>query len=128
MTGIVYQKWICRDDLVNNRKVLYVFGDNCERKGTGGQAREMRGEPNAVGVRTKKHPSMLEKAFFTDDEYDANVAMIREDMLRADEWRITGGIVVYPADGIGSGLSRMPQRCPETYRFLESLGLGGIHR
>jgi redox-sensitive bicupin YhaK (pirin superfamily) len=29
---------------------LFVFGDNLRRTGFGGQAAEMRGEPNAVGI------------------------------------------------------------------------------
>ena len=43
------QTWITRDDLRANRDLIYVFGDNVERAGRRGLAREMRGEPNAHG-------------------------------------------------------------------------------
>jgi hypothetical protein len=50
---IIYQKFIRRQDLRNNRDKFYVFGDNMQRIGYGGQARDMRGEPNAIGAVTK---------------------------------------------------------------------------
>ena len=53
---IIYQKFIYRSDLKANPSVLYLFGDNLQRVGLGGQAKEMRGEPNAVGIATKKAP------------------------------------------------------------------------
>lgn len=37
-----------------NRDKLFLFGDNLERRGFGGQAAAMRAEPNAVGIPTKK--------------------------------------------------------------------------
>ena len=37
---------------------IFVFGDNLLQRGTKGQA-AIRGEPNAVGVPTKRAPSML---------------------------------------------------------------------
>ncbi len=33
---------------------LFVFGDNMMRRGFGGQAAEARGEPNAIGIATKR--------------------------------------------------------------------------
>ena len=47
-----------------NRDKLFLFGDNLERRGFGGQAAAMRGEPNAVGIPTKKKPSYAGDAFF----------------------------------------------------------------
>jgi hypothetical protein len=47
---------IYRRDLRANPESLYLFGDNTKRVGIGGQAREMRGEPNAVGIATKNAP------------------------------------------------------------------------
>jgi hypothetical protein len=43
-----------------------VFGDNGRRIGFGGQAKEMRGEPNAIGVATNWEPSNRPNAFFSD--------------------------------------------------------------
>lgn len=50
---VLHQKFIFREDLQANPDVYYLFGDNVERRGLGGQAKEMRGEPNAIGVATK---------------------------------------------------------------------------
>ena len=47
---------------------VFVFGDNMERCGFGGQAAAMRGEPNAVGVPTKWAPGSAPADFFCDDD------------------------------------------------------------
>ena len=49
----------------------------------GGQAKHMRGHPQAVGIRTKLAPSMHPSAMWTDDTYDDNVRMIDEDIQQA---------------------------------------------
>tara|TARA_Y100000034_G_scaffold87336_1_gene104761 strand:- start:4060 stop:4287 length:228 start_codon:yes stop_codon:yes gene_type:complete len=68
---IIYQDKIFRGDLIANPNRTYLFGDNFIRKGYGGQAKEMRGEPNAYGIVTKRFPSMDKKAFLTDKhDYD----------------------------------------------------------
>ena len=63
---VVKQKWITRDDLKRNPEHLFAFGDNMARRGLGGQAKEMRGEPNAVGVPTKWEPTMYPSGFFSE--------------------------------------------------------------
>ena len=65
---LVHQKLILNADLRANPDVLYLFGDNVLRVGFGGQAKEIRGEPNAVGVRTKHRPNMHPDAFFRAEE------------------------------------------------------------
>lgn len=116
---VVYQHRVFRRDLQSNRDVLYLFGDNERRSGLGGQAREMRGEPNAVGVRTKRAPDTNPDSYWTDDEYEANCSMIDDDMRRPLEHLVDGGVVVVPADGLGTGLSRMEELCPRTFEYLE---------
>jgi len=116
---VLLQKFIFRIDLKSNPNVLYLFGDNCERLGFGGQAKEMRGEPNAVGVRTKRKPSNQEGEFFYDHDYDEVVAMIEEDLQMA-WWHIhLGGIVIIPYDGLGTGLSRLPEKAPKIDAYLK---------
>lgn len=116
---IIFQKWIYREDLVNNRDVLYLFGDNLERKGFGGQAKEMRGEPNAVGIATKKKPSLFEDSFFSDDDMDLFLTHYEEDMERVFDHIAEGGIVIVPSDGLGTGLSELPQRAPSIDKFIK---------
>jgi hypothetical protein len=115
---IYYQKMIYRQDLRNNPDKLYLFGDNCLRTGLGGQAKEMRGEPNAVGVRTKKKPSMSEDSFFTDDDLELFKMMMVLDLDRPFRHIQNGGSVVIPTDGLGTGLSQLPERAPKLNLFL----------
>lgn len=118
---IIYQKWIHRVDLQANTNLLYVFGDNTDRVGMGGQAKEMRGELNAVGVATKWHPTMDESAFFSDARIDEQKAIILNDVKPVVEWLKQGKLVVWPLDGIGSGLSEVPTRAPETWAWMEAV-------
>ena len=68
---IVYRtdKVITRDKIKENPDVLYLFGDNLLRKGLGGQAKEMRGEPNTLGIVSKKYPSNDISSFYTDEDF-----------------------------------------------------------
>jgi hypothetical protein len=118
----VYEKSeriITRTEVRNNPKTLYLFGDNDERKGLGGQAKEMRGEPNTVGVSTKKYPSNNESSFRRDDELENNKKIITEDINRViAEWN-TGKYNKVVVPQIGIGLANLPTRAPQTYAFLQ---------
>jgi len=94
---------------------LFVYGDNDNQLGLGGQAAAMRGEPNTVGVRTKAAPNMGANAFWSDATYDANVAKIDEDFARIDAHK--GGIVL-PSDGLGTGRAQLDKRAPRTFAYL----------
>lgn len=115
---IRYQKFIRRQDLRNNRDTFYVFGDNMQRIGYGGQAREMRGEPNAIGVVTKWAPSNDNVAFF-DDMPDC-FAQVGFDLERVDRILSQGKTVVVPEDGIGTGLAQLPRRAPKLDAFIKA--------
>jgi hypothetical protein len=51
------------DDARRNRDCLFVFGDNDARQGFAGQA-VIRGEPNAIGLTTKRIPSHVAHAYY----------------------------------------------------------------
>ena len=51
---VIFMSSITREFVRNHPDFIFVFGDNLAKKGLGGQAREMRGEPNAVGIATKR--------------------------------------------------------------------------
>jgi hypothetical protein len=110
---------IYRDELQANLDTLYVFGDNYERRGLGGQAKEMRGEPNAVGVRTKMRASHDADAYMTDETLLQNISDIWEDFSLVIEHLENGGYVVYPLDGIGTGLANLHENAPKTLRFIQ---------
>ena len=116
---VVRQKRIVRAELQANPHVLYMFGDNDQRDGYGGQAAEMRDEENAAGVRTKWAPSNEASAFFSDHEFDRITVLIDADLESAREKLAEGGVVVIPLDGLGTGLSRLPQKAPRIAAFLE---------
>lgn len=116
---VIYQKFIYREDLESNPDSMYLFGDNDKRTGYGGQAREMRGEQNAIGIRTKWIGSNSKASFFSDKDFDFIAVMIEEDLEPAIAHLRAGGILVIPLDGLGSGLSRLPEKAPRVNEFLE---------
>lgn len=118
---LIRQKMIYRADLKANPRVLYLFGDNLARKGLGGQAKEMRGEPNALGIATKHGPYRTPHSYFDDKDYDYLHGLINTDMVIPRQHIRMGGVVVIPLDGLGTGLSEMPTRCPLLHDYLLSL-------
>jgi hypothetical protein len=94
-----------------------VFGDNMVERGMGGQAKEMRGEPNAVGIPTKKFPHMRAGAFFTDADFDAWFAKANPKFQRLKN---SNQPIVWPEDGIGTGLAQLQQRAPRIWAQLEA--------
>ncbi len=113
-----FQSMIKRADLRENPDVIYLFGDNDQRSGYGGQAEEMRGEPNARGVRTKKAPSRRPDAFFSDAEFEENRLQIDNDLFGLWDHLAAGGDVVCPMNGLGTGLSDLAATAPRTNNFL----------
>jgi len=79
----------------------------------------MRGEPNAVGIRTKKAPGTDADVYWSDKTFDQNCAKIEEDLGRAKAHLRRGGILVLPIDGIGTGYAQMERRCPRTFNVLQ---------
>ena len=82
-------KWITRAFVRDHRDCIFLFGDNLARRGFGGQAAAMRGEPNVIGIPTKNLPGNSENAFFTDAEFEQNKAAIDQafERLRSYVWR-----------------------------------------
>ena len=118
---IVYQKMIHREDCKRNPNILYLFGDNEKRSGMGGQAAEMRGEPNAIGIRTKRAPGREETDYWSDKNFDRNCGMIEEDLSRVKAHLRRGGTVIIPSDGIGTNRADMEKRCPKTFNVLRQM-------
>ncbi len=92
---------------------LFIFGDNTERFGKGGQA-IIRDEPNAHGIATKLTPSQ----FMKDEDVLSNIFTILKDLQLVTSYLRAGKTVYWPRDGIGTGLSAMPSQCPLTFEFL----------
>jgi len=102
------------DSVRSNPECVFIFGDNLLGIGGGGQA-IIRNEPNSYGIPTKKSPSMSSNSFFMDSEYDQNVDIINKAIEN-----IPSGYdcIVFPEDGLGTGLAELPTRAPKTFSYL----------
>jgi len=103
-------------DLKDNPDKVYIFGDNVQRIGKGGQA-IIRDESNAFGIVTKLEPNNSDSAFMSDDALNDNMEMIDRDITELKdiaEFRT----LVFPKDGIGTGLAQLKQKAPKTYEYL----------
>jgi hypothetical protein len=105
-----------------DRDTIFVFGDNMKRAGYGGQAGQMRGEPNTIGVPTKWTPERSQSAFFTDeDRSNPEVHRAISDAFRLMRDCLSAGQnVVIPADGLGTGLAELPTRAPKLHAMIEA--------
>ena len=121
MKQVILQKFISRQNLKDNPDTLYIFGDNDSRVGSGGQAREMRGEPNAVGIRTKKAPKTNAIVYYNDNELFENIIKISEDFIKVYEHLLDGKIVIIPSDGIGTGLAKLEENAPNTLKYIDNI-------
>lgn len=120
---VMRQFRIHRQDIQANKRVLYIFGDNLERVGFGGQAREMRGEPNSFGIATKRKAAHgTDDCYFHDNQFDIELILQEEfnRLYKAVEENDYQAIVV-PFDGIGTGLSRLPEFAPKLLRKINYL-------
>lgn len=113
---IEFRKWITREMLQAERDKVFVFGDNITRTGFGGQARQMRGEPNAIGVPTKRRPSNDPDAFMTGSFED--ILFVVSGLRLVANAAATGKTVVWPEDGIGTGLADLSNRAPHLQRLI----------
>ena len=108
----------------DNPNDMFVFGDNLQRNGLGGQAGEARYESNSIGVATKKYPGMRDEDFFCDGDAGEWQRQTRQDLEYITNMMKYTNIVI-PLDGIGTGLSELPQRSPlinsNIERFFDGL-------
>jgi hypothetical protein len=111
----VEHRWYAPELCEQNIDKLYVFGDNAARYGMGGQAC-IRKEMNAIGIATKINPGV----YMSDSEYFKNIEIINNDIFNIRENYLNDmyNTIVFPAQGIGTGLSNMQQVCPRTFLYL----------
>ena len=97
---------------------LFIFGDNLFGWGKGGQA-IIRDEPNAYGIPTKKRPDYNPESFMTDEELEENKQHIMKaiDRMPISQYEA----IVFPEDGLGTGLARLPELAPKTFEFLVNI-------
>ena len=126
----VQELYSIADCLANPHK-LYIFGDNLIGVGKGGQA-IIRDCPNTFGVPTKRLPTDSENAFFSDKEIE--LVEINHCLSTLHHYyytcifygtlfipRDTLPILVFPKNGLGTGLSQMPTKSPKLYKLMNDL-------
>jgi hypothetical protein len=106
---------ILREHLRKQPKAIFVFGDNMRRVGLGGQAKEMRGEPNALGVATLYAPGQP----YRNGDLFALEAVLK-DLLCVAENLANNRTVIVPVSGIGTGYARLPQAYPALHQMIRS--------
>lgn len=117
---VVQMKWITRSFVRAHRDHIFLFGDNLARRGFGGQAAQMRAEPNAIGIPSKKLPSNADEAFFTDAEFEQNKAAIDHAFDRLSQMSsVVEQVIVMPTDGLGTGRAQLESRAPLTFAYLQ---------
>jgi hypothetical protein len=100
-----------------NPNIYFVFGDNFEKKGHGGQA-IIRDYKNTIGVPTKKYPSNHNSSFMTDDEFEKNKKEIDKAFFKIRDAIKNDYFIALPRDGLGTGLAKLEEKAPETNQYL----------
>ena len=114
-----------------NPQILFVFGDNLARKGGApnkqgwsnphaGQAAACRGEPNCVGIPTKRFPAMTSEAFFANEDLPEVKPIIQTEFRRLAAHLKAGGIVAIPAAGVGTDRAQLAERAPNIRHFIDA--------
>jgi len=101
----------------SNPQKIWIFGDNDQRIGNGGQA-IIRNLSNTIGIRTKKAPSNSQSSFYSDDEYEINCQKIFEDLILIKSKLIEGYDIVFSKNGYGTGLALLKEKAPRTFLYL----------
>ncbi len=102
-------------------KRIFVFGDNIARTGYGGQAAEMRGEANTIGIPTKWTSTREDAAYFKDSDWDyPGVRIAIESAFVALRMYLDAGYdVVIPVEGLGTGRADLARRAPRILCEIE---------
>lgn len=92
---------------------LFIYGDNWLSVGKGGQA-IIRDEPNSFGISSKYSCA---ESYSDKRMYDNRMAIkIETDLLLdiADKYEA----IVFPFNGLGTGLAQLPKLAPRTFIHL----------
>lgn len=97
--------------------IIWVFGDNLSRIGSGGQA-IIRNEPNTFGLVTKRNPDHKPGSYMTGipEDYEA----VASDLDRLHQLISTGASIVFPSSGLGTGLARLQTTAPDLLAYIDS--------
>lgn len=111
-----------KEDCRNNPSHLFIYGDNDDQIGQGGQA-QIRNCRNSMGIPTKKHPDNEKTSFYNDKEFLENKDKINQSIFKIIH-RISSGsydTLVLPEDGLGTGLAKLNIKAPKTFEYLNQV-------
>lgn len=112
LTKLTFTPLLCQKHL----NKVFVFGDNLDRCGKSGQA-VIRDCSNSFGLRTKKEPSKVPGAYFTDRDYVWFCRVVDQDITNLKELNRNHPIV-FSANGYGTGLAKLPTQAPKCFKYL----------
>jgi hypothetical protein len=112
-------KWYTPELLRENPRTLFVFGDNVEEWGKGGQA-VIRDEPNSFGIPTKISPV----EYFSEANWRGYKSIIDlkleelQNLIELPDSVTPYNTITFPIDFIGTGLAGLPTECPSLLFYL----------
>jgi hypothetical protein len=110
---------VTRDRVRAGKLFLFAFDDDEMRMTDDALAGQCRGEPNAVGIRTRRTPGPEAAATWRDNELAQHQAMLDEDFSLLISWVEAGGPVFLPKAGLGMLQPRLVDTAPRTFLFLQ---------
>lgn len=121
VTYAIFDGYWTLEDIAENPNMIFVFGDNLQRRGKGGQA-IIRDIFNTIGLVSKKEPTNAELAFFYDHEYGQNCYYINNDVQRIKAIAQANEMtIVLAAGGYGTGLAMLDKTAPRTFSYMSRL-------
>jgi len=118
---IVQEEYYSVEQCRANRDTLYIFGDNLIRIGSGGQA-IIRSERNVFGLPTKIFPLNSPQSYLHDYDQESYLYVTKfycNVFMKLDKLSTGYKKVVFPAAGLGTGLSRMPEHAPKLLKYID---------
>lgn len=102
---------------IQNSDAIWVFGDNLQRSGYGGQAAVCRGLYNTIGIAVKLRPDNKQSSFMNDEKFLEWVEIIKRDIDKI-ETQILKGKTVFIIKRIGEGRAKLPENAPKLFEYL----------
>ena len=81
----------------------------------------MRGEPNTVGIVTKRFPDTTDSSYFIDDDYETFEAFVNQGFRDVINYVVTHKPIAVVEPPLGVGLADLPDRAPRCYEYLRNM-------
>jgi hypothetical protein len=107
----IYNSFLVTESFLDaNSNVYFIFGDNLERRGTGGAAK-LRFHKRAIGFITKKFPDNRDESFYKPEEYSS---VFFEELAKLEKVIRDSPNNIFYISQLGAGLANK-------YRIWEKL-------